>query len=340
MYVVDRLEFAAGLADLAQELVVRALADQRLLDRTGADWRRAHTAERDGRAGDLAGAILDQQRRRRHDREIAMAASELDEAMAVRLRPKRKPHHGDELIQLDRGGHIGDREGVNRDFAGAARPLHRDRGIERGRDRDELGRWVEMAERAAERAAVAGLAMADLQDRLVHQWAALANKIGEFELALTRHRADLERAVALADEGEPLDPIEIDDVIGQHEPHVQHGHQRLPAGEKLGVLEPAKQRDSITNRARVVVAEGRRFHAVGPWQAPGRPDLLYRTNRASIQKRRKVPNMRHGKISPLSFRGAARRRTPESTLLRTRSKMDSGFAPSVRPGMTAVVIAR
>src|SRR5262245_35902196 len=117
-----------------------------------------------------------------------MAASELDEAIAVRLRPERKAHHGDDLVRLDCRRHIGDRKRVDRNLAGAVWPLHGDGGIERGRDGNELGRRVEMAERAAERAAVAGLAMADLQDRLVHQWAALADEIGVFKLALARHR--------------------------------------------------------------------------------------------------------------------------------------------------------
>ncbi len=48
-----------------------------------------------------------------------------------------------------------------------------------------------MAERAAERAAVAGLAMADLEDRLVHEREAPLHAVGEFEIALARHRAEL-----------------------------------------------------------------------------------------------------------------------------------------------------
>ena len=64
----------------------------------------------------------------------------------------------------------------------------------RGRDRDQLGRRIEMAERAADGAAVAGLAVADVHDRLVQQRAFRLHQIGEFEIALARHGADLERA--------------------------------------------------------------------------------------------------------------------------------------------------
>ena len=117
-----------------------------------------------------------------------------------------------------------------------------------------------MTERAADGAAVAGLAVADVLDRLVHQRDALAYHVGEFDVALARHRADLERAVRLADVGETVDLVEVDDVVGLHEPHVEHRHHRLPAGQQLGVVEAAEQRDGVADRARVVVAEGRWLH--------------------------------------------------------------------------------
>ena len=63
---------------------------------------------------------------------------------------------------------------------------------------DQLGRRIEMAQRTAERAAVAGLAVPDLGDGLVHQRAALAHQFGEFDVALARHGADLERAVIVS----------------------------------------------------------------------------------------------------------------------------------------------
>ena len=109
--------------------------------------------------------------------------------------------------------------------------------------------------------AIARLPMADLADRLVHERAALTHEIGEFDLALARHRADLERAVALADVAQALDPIEVDDVVGQHIAHVQHRHERLPAGEQLGVVETAEKAERLRNRAWIVVRKGRWFHA-------------------------------------------------------------------------------
>ena len=118
-----------------------------------------------------------------------------------------------------------------------------------------------MTQRTAERAAIAGLPMPDLHDRLVHQRAAPAHQVGEFDVALARHRADLERAVAVADVAQALDPVEIDDVVGQHVAHVEHRHQRLPAGEQFGVVEAAEQADDVGDVARIVIGKCGRLHA-------------------------------------------------------------------------------
>ncbi len=58
----------------------------------------------------------------------------------------------------------------------------------------ELGRRVEMAEAAAERAAVAGLEVADEAERFGEDRAGALHLRGALERALAGHRADLERA--------------------------------------------------------------------------------------------------------------------------------------------------
>ena len=65
----------------------------------------------------------------------------------------------------------------------------------------------------------------------------------------------------LADVAQAVDPIEIDDVVGQHEAHVEHRHERLPAGQQLGVVEAAEKADHVGDRARIVIGKGRWFHA-------------------------------------------------------------------------------
>ena len=119
-----------------------------------------------------------------------------------------------------------------------------------------------MAERPADGAAVAGLAVADLLDRLVHQRAARADHVGEFEVALARHGADLERVAALPDVGQAVHAIEVDHVVRQHEAHVEHRHERLAARKQLGVLQAAEQTHDLGDCLGVVVLEGRWFHEV------------------------------------------------------------------------------
>ena len=117
-----------------------------------------------------------------------------------------------------------------------------------------------MAERAADGAAVAGLPMADVHDGLMQQRALRLDEVGEFEVALARHGADLERPAALLDAGHALDQVEVDDMVGLHEAHVEHRHQRLAAGQELGVVELAQQAHGLGKRFRIVVLKGWRLH--------------------------------------------------------------------------------
>ena len=57
MDVVDRFEFAAALAGVAEQLVGRRLSEQRLLELARADRRRSHAADRHRDAAELAGGI-------------------------------------------------------------------------------------------------------------------------------------------------------------------------------------------------------------------------------------------------------------------------------------------
>ncbi len=254
-------QLAQRLAEFAQPLVVDRLADQRALDVAGAQRRRAQAAEGQRRAGDFAGAVFLDERRRRDNGEIAVAAGKLDEGSTVPLRPAGKRRAGQKLIGLQRRRHIGDRESGEIDLARAVLAGDRELGVERGSDRDQLGGRIEMAQRAAERAAVAGLAVPDLGDGFVHQRAASADELGEFDVALARHRADLKRTVALADVAQPVDAVEIDDMVGQHVTHSEHRHQRLAAGEHFGVVEARQQRDGVGGRARIVIGKCGRLHA-------------------------------------------------------------------------------
>ena len=58
----------------------------------------------------------------------------------------------------------------------------------------------------------------------------------------------------------PSTQVEVDDVVGQHEAHVEHRHQRLAAGQKLGVVERAQEAHRLGKGFRIVILERRRFH--------------------------------------------------------------------------------
>jgi hypothetical protein len=49
-------------------------------------------------------------------------------------------------------------------------------------------------------------------------------------------------------------------VVGQHEAHVEHRHQRLAAGQELGVVQRAQQAHGLGKRFRIVVLKGWRLH--------------------------------------------------------------------------------
>src|SRR4029079_1444823 len=101
---------------------------------------------------------------------------------------------------------------------------------------------------------------ANVHDGLVQQRAFRLHQVGEFEVALARHSADLKRAAGFLDAGHALDEVQVDDVVGQHEAHVEHRHQRLAAGQKLGIVERAQEADSLGKGFRIVILKGWRFH--------------------------------------------------------------------------------
>src|SRR5580704_12890167 len=101
MDVVDGVELAQCFANFAQPLFRDDLADQRTLDLACPRRRRSHAAERQRSAHHLAVLIFHYQRRRRDDGEIAVATSELDEGVAVPVRPAWKRSAGHKLIERD-----------------------------------------------------------------------------------------------------------------------------------------------------------------------------------------------------------------------------------------------
>src|SRR4051812_3086947 len=129
--------------------------------------------------------------------------------MAMALAPKRKANRRQQLAFAERGCHETGGELRERQVARAARALHRDDGIQRRSHGDQLGGGIEVAERTAERAAVARLAVANLQHCLVQQRTARAKARVELEITLARHGADYQRLALLAYIGKLAHTVEI-----------------------------------------------------------------------------------------------------------------------------------
>ena len=99
-------------------------------------------------------------------------------------------------------------------------------------------------------------------------WSSASCMIGQWVRTASENSRSRWRVIApissalpvLADVGQALHPIEIDNMIGQHEAHVEHGHQRLPAGQQLCIFQAAEEADGFADGLRIVVAEGRRLH--------------------------------------------------------------------------------
>ena len=132
-----------------------------------------------------------------------------------------------------------------------------------------------MTQRAPDGAAIAGLAVADVADRLMQQGKSPLHQFGEFQIALARHRADLHTLRRLADIGQALDPVEVDDVVGLHVAEIEHRHQRLPAGQEFGIVELRQQPDDLGDGLGIVIAERRWLHGSDLVGAPQCVRLLH-----------------------------------------------------------------
>src|SRR6185437_10351655 len=138
----------------------------------------------------------------RDDREIAVAACELQERIAVPQPPWLERHRGQDLVRLERARHESRGEGVESQDPLAAYAFGFERATIKRRQIDELGCGIEMAERAADRAAIARLAVTDMGERLLDHRAESRHLGGELDFALARHCAEAQRAIGDSDPGE------------------------------------------------------------------------------------------------------------------------------------------
>ena len=118
-----------------------------------------------------------------------------------------------------------------------------------------------MRNRAAHRALIAGLEMAD-ERQCRGDERQLFRKLGPRHHCVLRHRgADLDCLAEIADGVERGDPRNIDQHAGIDQPQIEHRHQRLPAGQHARVVAIfGEQRHHLLDRIGPRVIEGTRFH--------------------------------------------------------------------------------
>ncbi len=126
-----------------------------------------------------------------------------------------------------------------------------------------------MAKAAADRAAVSRLPVSDRKDGLRQQRQAPLDQLRKLDRALRRHRADRQLAALLANVGQTLDPVEVDQVIRIGNAQVEHRHQRLATGENPGVVEFPQVAERFAERSRQVVLERWRLHRPLPSRRAG-----------------------------------------------------------------------
>jgi hypothetical protein len=98
-----------------------------------------------------------------------------------------------------------------------------------------------VAERAAERAAVADLPVADERDGPGEERDPLADHGRRLQCSVPGQRADPHHAVAGREAIEPGNPVDVDHRRWAQQPHAQEGHQALPAGEQSRVAIEARE---------------------------------------------------------------------------------------------------
>ena len=113
---------------------------------------------------------------------------------------------------------------------------------------------------AADGAAVARLAMADMTQGFRQQRTMLRDLGRGLEFALAHHGADAQPAVDHRNAAQISDAAEVDQMIGHDVAKIHHRHQRLPAGQNLGVGQRGQQLGGLLELPRRMIVERSRLH--------------------------------------------------------------------------------
>ena len=242
------------LARLREQLVRRRLAAQQLLGARDVDRREPDRAERDADVGDRA-AVDPDGRRRGGDRPVAGAALDLL-VRAAAARAQREPHLGEQLAVADRG-HVGpDVEVVHPDDALAVGAADHGLRLDRRADRREVLGRVGLAQRAADRAAVAHDRVGDHVLGVAEEREVPASS-SDFSRSTCRVSAPIRISSPCSRMyASSVEIVDVDQVLGVRQPELHHRQQAVPAGDDARLrAEPLQRRDRALDAGRALVLE-------------------------------------------------------------------------------------
>ena len=162
------------------------------LRRARPERRRAHADERDRGLRDAA-VRAPRDRGDADRRPVLRAAPELEVAPAVVAGQLRHPHLGHDLLRPDRRLEDAAEEVRRRNGADAVRPGDVDLAVEREHDRRQVRGRIAVRERAADRAAMPHLRIADQPGRVRDERVVLLQQRRRRDVVMARQRADRDR---------------------------------------------------------------------------------------------------------------------------------------------------
>ena len=177
----------------------------------------------------------------------------------------RNPHLGHELLRADRRLEHTAEEVGGRDRRTPAGPAMSISQSSASSDRRQVGRRIAVRQRAADRAAVPHLRVADQPCGVRHERVVLLQRAAHCHVVMARQRPDRDRVTCIADVRQLVEPPHVDEQCRPREPQPQQRQQRVPACEQLRVvaLPSSGSRVRRTPRPRSRTERGSLPHLLG-----------------------------------------------------------------------------
>jgi hypothetical protein len=143
---------------------------------------------------------------------------------------------GKQFVRLERGLEQAQEELPDTDLARAAGTARDDRRVQREQDGGQVGGGVGVRDRAADRATVPDLGVADLAGRVREQRHLTAEQPGVLDIVVPGQRADRDMRSLVGDVGKLTQATQVDDYLGGGQPQFHQRQQRMASGQELRVL--------------------------------------------------------------------------------------------------------